>query len=268
MANTQRELGRKNPFCIDSLLCSRCTRSSSLNLPLTRPPSTSCPSFPYQSVSYTTFPITPLSSASTSRSLIDLYEDLVSLPSTLPPTFDHYSTHIILQLQSLNAFTFLPSASLHPFSPPVLPDSTVAIVPEILPDTNTNGKAKMKTGRPSATDLQRRAVRAVSALDAWSTNNAFLSSEGTSGEAYESSKRHLAEVVSLEHIRASEQATLGKMKQLEEIFVRQGGHGTDDDGKTLAGGESMILLESAIRSPDGLLGLSKNSSGEGIGART
>lgn len=204
------------------------------------------------------------------------------MPATLPPTFDHYATHVIQQLVSRSAFVFLPSTSLDAHAPAILPDSTVSIVPE--PGSTVTGaaggKAKIKTGRPSALDLQRRAIRAMTALDAWATNAASLDGDSSApsssaspyatasitSDNYTQAKKILASTIHPSHISSAEQATLSKMKQLEEIWTRQGwdrdttatgdaaegGSSSNDNGR-----EGIRQIEKAMGMPDGLLGLSR-----------
>lgn len=72
-------------------------------------------------------------------------------------------------------------------------------------------------------------------------------------EVYEASKRHLTQTISHQHIRRAEEVTMGKLKELEDIFVRQGG----DEGVSAS---ARLGLEDG-----GLLRLSR-SFGEGEGA--
>lgn len=203
------------------------------------------------------------------------------MPATLPPTFDHYATHIIQQLVSRSAFVFLPSTSLDAQAPAVLPDSTVSIVPE--PGSTVTGapggKAKIKTGRPSALDLQRRAIRAMTALDAWATTAASLdqvsstpnssaspyATASITSDNYTQAKKILTSTIPPTHLSSAEQATLSKMKQLEEIWIRQGWDKDTATGDAAEGGsssnengkEGIRQIEKAMGTPEGLLGLSK-----------
>lgn len=130
----------------------------------------------------------------------------------------------------------------------MLPDSTIAVVSE-----STTGK--VKTGRPSALDLQRRTVRAISALDAWASSaipeHVLAGADSsTTDNAYVQSKRTLTENVPSETIAYAEQSTISKMKQLEDIYMREGWDLENRDG--------LITLEQALKQPDRLLGLTRS----------
>ncbi|KAF8323265.1 hypothetical protein DL93DRAFT_670915 [Clavulina sp. PMI_390] len=189
----------------------------------------------------------------------DLYEELVTLPGTLPPLFDHYATYTVQSLVSRSAFVILPDSILEGYSSAMLPDSTLAIVDEA---SEESGKVRGKAGRPRAMDLQRRATNAVSALDAWSNNAApsLSTSSSTlpaisSEEHYHAYKQAVAEAVDRSDIEASEQSVMDKMKQLEDIWVRQGWNVEDESNGNSS--EGLRQLEKAQSTSQGLLGLSR-----------
>lgn len=178
---------------------------------------------------------------------LDLYHDLITLPATLPPTFDHYATYIILKLVDQSAFVLLPASRLETQSPSILPNSNVGIVPEV-----PSGKAK--TGRPSALEQQRRTIRAVSALEAWALNTTpervlEAADPTATGDAYAQSKSVVAQLVPNDAIASAEQSTIAKMKQLEDIWKQEGWDLENRDGLT--------QLEQALTQPERLLGLAR-----------
>jgi len=178
---------------------------------------------------------------------IDSYHDLISLPATLPPTFDHYATYIILKLVEEYAFVLLPPSKLEIQSPSILPNSSVGIVPEV-----PTGKAK--PGRPSALELQRRTIRAVSALDAWVSDTApervlAAADPSATDDTYAQSKSAVAQLVPNDAISFAEQSTIAKMKQLEEIWKQEGLDLENRDG--------LAQLGQALTQPERLLGLSR-----------
>ena len=178
---------------------------------------------------------------------LDLYHDLITMPATLPPTFDHYATYVILKLTDQSAFVLLPASKLEVRSPSILPNSNVGVVPEV-----PTGKAK--PGRPSALEQQRRTIRAVSALEAWASNTTpervlAAADPSATEDAYAQSKSAVSQLVPNDAMMFAEQSTIAKMKQLEEIWKHEGVDLENRDG--------LAQLEQALTQPDRLLGLAR-----------
>lgn len=201
---------------------------------------------------------------------VDLYEEIIRLPSLLPPTFDHYATHILLTLSARQAFTLLPPSTTLTQNPAVLPNSTVSIVSSTAGEAGAKGKG----GRPTAVELQRRSIRAISALDHWasttlppilnSSSSPATGSGTDTAQAYTQSKTTLAASLPPDTLLAAEHSTIAKMKQLEAIRLREAWPGPGAAGDAAGGSEvgvgvseGVMRLEEAMTRPERLLGLSR-----------
>ncbi|KAF9503455.1 hypothetical protein BS47DRAFT_1356177, partial [Hydnum rufescens UP504] len=98
---------------------------------------------------------------------IDTYQHLLSLPTFLPPGFDHYAHYIMQSLIDKDSFSLLPRSELGPFNPPIdyhpglqMREASISIP-----------APKNKPGRPRALEIQKRNARNLSALDKWATTN-------------------------------------------------------------------------------------------------
>lgn len=203
---------------------------------------------------------------------VDVYADLIQFPNTLKAPYAAYASYIISCLTNpssapkSNRFYVLPGTSFGAEHPRHLPHSVVQIVPKT---------DKKKFGRPTASEKQKKASRALTELDKWATrinpsaepvpapNNTKGKEKETEKEKalfhppsldeYVASKDALALSVRADVIQAAEDMTWKKMKDVDRYAKHQG---------LSTRREGLEKVEKARAEVGGLLALAESEGGQ------
>jgi hypothetical protein len=158
-----------------------------------------------------------------------------------------------------------------------------------VPETTS---AVSKLGRPTAANIERRTIRAISRLNSWALehNSAILPPDAApeTEQAYNQAKLNLTQTLSLQPspnsinpsavlsdstalsvLKSAEQSTLLKMHELDQAYRSGGfsllGPGAEVERTPEGAPAGIAMVETAIRTERGLLGLTSlmNESPEG-----